>query len=94
MNPTPQELFASYPRATKAIAFVELILCSTDESETESSWDILMGANVGVGTAIECIRTCMRDALAGEGTSELRDALAQTESADFILYIAGKMGAM
>lgn len=94
-------LLSAYPNVRLAVAWTELMLCvPPDDGSGESSWDIMVKAEMSPDEIIETIRKCIREEQE-EGTNHGPDYLArmrlaypQTFHPEFRSYVMGKLGMM
>lgn len=90
-----ERLLATYPHATHAVAWVELILCRNDsDDEEETGWEMMMRATppMSLDEVKGMIRTCLEEEIQEGSPGKHREALAEIDTPDFTRYLRGKMG--
>ena len=84
------EFLTHYPRIRSAVAYTELIICQANEPGEETSWDVLMAADLSPTEVV----SALHEALEGEEFFGAAKARKEMLDPSFLTYIAGRMGAM
>lgn len=95
----PVTLLAAYPKADKAVAFTELVICTPveDDPTGQSIWDLLVTPSTTPWDVVKVIRAHLGEELSEEHpTVEVKKSIGvaylQTFDPQFLMYIKGKMG--
>ena len=87
---TAKDLLDAYPGVSVAVAYVELILCQPEGPESESFWDIILGAKLPPEGVLNLVRAAMKEA----AFPKAQQVLAETYHPSFMTYLAAKLGMM
>lgn len=96
---TAKQLLAGYPEVKQAVAYVELVMCTTDENHPVTMWELLEVHKRTPHYMVETIRNLIEgetkeEQETPEAKAGILLAFFQTYHPQFLTYVAGKMGAM
>lgn len=94
MYPSVRELFAAFPAARDAVAFTEMFICRGTQDDPVSAWEVMMSARLAPAQVVDAIRFAADDPESVLKPADRARVVAQTSTADFGRYVAGRMGAV
>lgn len=96
---TAKELLATYPSVSHAVAWMELIICQTNEDPDSvaqgSAWGMMMRAKMSPREVLKMVQEVAdEDDMGDDGITKIIQVRQELRCPEFLTYLRGKMGYM